>query len=71
MAGRRKPKLSITIDAAALEWLNANSGFGKRWQTPSHAIEDLVAGEMKREGLLQEAEGQPAPQRSKFVKPRP
>ena len=49
MASRKKPKLTITVDQEAIDWIQARVGLGKRFASISHGFETGVAELMKAE----------------------
>lgn len=47
--GRRKTKISVTLDANVLEWAVERTGPGQRFSSVSHAVEVALAELAKRE----------------------
>lgn len=68
---RKRPQVTLTPDPDILSWLDSQTGPGQRWHNRTHAFEFCAREQMIREGIAPPT-GQPAaPQRSKYVPPRP
>jgi hypothetical protein len=49
--GKKRDKISISPDPAVLEWIDANTGLGKRFISRTHAFEFAVAKLMEGDKL--------------------